>query len=86
MKWNQISKRELEILFESGTQVYMVDRKPTAAKIILNPSTTKIVASRRTLDSEAKRMLDLWLGSNPTRVILVNDSDIEAIITHESSK
>lgn len=86
MKWNQITKRELEILFESGTSVYMIDRRPTAAKIQLTPSTLKIVATRRELDSEAKRMLDLWLGSNPTRVVLVNDSDIDSIISHESSK
>lgn len=86
MKWQQISKRQLEITFESGTKVLMIDRLPTAA-IVQRPNTpTQVLQTRRLLDEEAKKLINMWCGNQPSRVILVNDEDINRIVAEEDKK
>lgn len=86
MKWNQRSKRELELIFESGTTVLMIDRKPAAAKIPQSETVTQVITTKRQLDAESKRLLDMWLGNQPTRMTMVTDDIIENIIESESKK
>ena len=86
MKWNQRSKREVELIFESGTTVLMIDRKPAAAKIPQSATITQVITTKRQLDADSKRLIDMWLDNQPTRVIMVTDDIIENIIETESKK
>jgi hypothetical protein len=80
MKWRNISKRELEITMESGAQVYLVDKRPIAAKIPTNDNQFRVISTRRTLEGDVKMLMDMWVGNQPTRVVLVNDSILEDIL------
>ncbi len=80
MKWRNVSKRELEITMENGTQVYLVDRRPVAAKIPLAENKFRVISTRRTLASDVKMLMDMWVGNQPTRVILVNESVLEELL------
>ena len=80
MKWRNVSKRELEITMGNGTQVFFVDRKPVAAKVPLSENKFRVISTRRTLDSDVKMLMDMWVGNQPTRVVLVNDSVLEELL------
>jgi hypothetical protein len=80
MKWRNVSKRELEITMDNGTQVLLVDRKPVVAKIPLAENKFRVISTRRPLDSDVKMLMNMWVGNQPTRVVLVNDSVLEELL------
>ena len=83
MKWRNVSKRELEITMDNGTQVLLVDRKPVVAKIPLAENKFRVISTRRPLDNDVKMLMNMWVGNQPTRVVLVNDSVLEELLKEQ---
>lgn len=85
MKWNNINRRELEIWFDTGTKVYYLDRKPTAAKVVTNFTTT-VACTRRTLSDEDKRLVMNWMDCEPNLIRYITDAQLDHIVNNEDNR
>lgn len=85
MKWNTISKRELEVEFDTGTTVYCLDRLPTAARVVTNFATT-VCCTNRELNEQDQALVKQWLGSQPLTIRYITDSQLDHIFNNESSR
>ena len=85
MKWNQLTRRELEISFDTGTKVYYIDRKPTAAKVVTNFTTT-VACTKRELSEDEKRLVKNWMNCEPNVIKYITDQQLEHIVNNEDKR
>lgn len=85
MKWQQISAREIEITFDTGTKVYYLDRKPTAAKVVTNFTTT-VACTKRDLSDDDRKLLNYWMNCEPNVVKYITDQQLDHIVNNEDNR
>jgi hypothetical protein len=85
MKWRTISKREIDITWPTGTKVYLLDKKPTAAKVVTSHTTT-VAMTNRELSPDDQRLVSMWLESQPNAVRHISDHQLEKIIDGEGQR
>ena len=85
MRWRTISKREIDIAWPTGTKVYLLDKKPTAAKVVTNHTTT-VAMTNRVLSPDDQRLVNMWLECQPSAVRYISDQQLEKIIDGEGQR
>ena len=82
MLWKNLSRREIEVTNDSGVVVYVIDRRPVAAKIPRRDQ-WQYVCTRRHLDTDTKKMVDAWMLHQPGRIVLVTDKVLEEMLNND---
>lgn len=85
MKWNQLNSRELEICFDTGTRVYYLDRRPTAARVVTNFVTT-VACTRRELTESDQRLVKNWMNCEPNMIKYITDAQLDHIVNNEDKR
>jgi len=83
MKWKNLNERELEITFDSGTKVLAFDKKPVAAMVILPDGSEKVLQSSKITDPADKQLINVWFGSQPKTIKLVDPLTFDVLIARE---
>lgn len=85
MQWRQLSARELEITFNTGSVMLCLDRKPCAARIITAHAET-VVCTNRDLPEQDQVSINLWLNCQPRQIKYITDAQLDHILNHEDHR
>jgi len=84
MKWHNLSDREIELVFDSGTRILILDRRNVAAEVVLPNQHRIYVKTTRPLTTADQHRVQVWWGSQPHMIKPVSDDVFENIIKKEN--
>jgi hypothetical protein len=84
MKWTNLNQREIELSFDSGTRILIMDRRNVAAHVVLPNKQQMYIKTSKPLDTSDHHRIMVWWGSQPQVVRLVSDDVFEQIIQREN--
>lgn len=84
MKWHNLSDREVELSFDSGTRILIMDRRNVAAEIVMPKGQRVYVQTARPISQSDRHRVMTWWGSQPRTVRTVDDAVFEQIISKEN--
>lgn len=80
MKWTKIDSRQVEILFDNGVRMLMIDQKPMAALVMRN---NQPILIRTNQDSEIEHFLKSWVSHQPVISAIVAQAVLTRLLDNE---
>ena len=84
MKWQNLGEREIELTFDSGTRILIMDRRNVAAEVVLPNQQRMYVKTSHPLTAADQHRVMVWWGSQPHVIKPVSDDVFEQIIQREN--
>lgn len=84
MKWQNLSDREVELSFDSGTRILIMDRRNMAAEVVLPSGEHIYVETARPISQSDRHRMMTWWGSQPHIIRKISDDAFEQIIKKEN--
>ena len=84
MKWQNLSDREIELAFDSGTRILIMDRHTVAAEVVLPIQQRMYVKTSHPMSPADQHRIMVWWGSQPHMIKAVSDDVFEQIIRREN--
>jgi hypothetical protein len=82
MKWNKIDQRQVEILFDNGVKMLMIDQKPVAALVMRNNQPIVIRAGHNA-DDTVEHLLKEWVSHQPVTSAIVAQTVLNRLLDNE---
>lgn len=84
MKWQNLGDREIELAFDSGTRILIMDRRNVAAEVVLPNQQRVYLKTSHPLPPADQHRIMVWWGSQPHMIKPVSDDVFEQIIQREN--
>ena len=82
MKWNKLDDRQIQIEFDNGVKLLMIDKKPLAALITRN-NQPFIIKTHQELDDTVDRLLKTWVSHQPVTSAIVPQGVLNRLLDNE---
>jgi hypothetical protein len=86
MKWQNLNEREIELSFDSGTRILIVDRRNVAAEVVLPNQQRVYLKTSYPMSPADQHRIMVWWGSQPHTIKSVSNDVFEQIIKKENQQ
>lgn len=82
MKWNKIDQRQVEIFFDNGVKLLMIDQIPRAAMVMKNNKPI-IIRTNQENDLVTENLLKTWVSHQPVTSAIVAQAVLNRLLDNE---
>ena len=79
MKWEKTGDRTVEVVFDNGVKMLLVDTKPCAAVVPRNKETNIVIRSQRFYPEDVERLISQWVDHQPVISAIVPQATLQQL-------
>lgn len=83
MKWEKIGDRTVEVFFDNGVRMLLIDSKPCAAVVPRTTDTNVVIRSQRFHPDDIEHLISEWVNHQPVISAFVPQATLQHLWEQE---